>query len=914
MTSPEEGSLTPTQRRWLVHLGEAALVVAAFGFMLWVRLQSLEPLTRDGTVFFVGTDPYYHLRNVLVTLHHFPQVLTFDPWTYYPLGTASGQFGTLFDIVIAGVLLLVGGGSPPSMETIRTGVAIYPAVLGALTVVPVWLVARQAGGRIAGAWAAVSIAFISGEFLVRSVAGYFDHHVAEALLSTLAIAAFLWAHRVTKTHQDHLEPLWNPLPEDLDTLRTRLTEAPRRPLLHVVGASILAGLALAIYLLVWNYGILFVGILGIALLTRYLVAHHRDQPTGGTTLMATVTFLAAALVLVPFGWTEGLHLHRVSVMQPLLLVISAVGVLVLQGLRRETTRRDLPQAAYPGLAAASALAAVLVLALALPEVVGSLRSALVWVTGINAGTGVSTIAEVRATGWGGLMDQHGYLVIPALAGLAVVGWEAFRSGETTPSVLLIWGLVVTVATLNQVRFNYYMSVVVAVLAGVLMARVATWTGLADRLQRLVTGEQAKSGGSSRKRGRRTKAKARGAGTSLPMQLGTVALVGLFLLPGLVVETDARPFQAWKVSESMRPGEEAEWEPELLWLRDNTPSIPGFSITGHHDGPLEMSPERYGVLSWWDYGHWIQLTGERPPVANPFQQAAPFASEYFTNPPEESEDLLRDWEGDGFVRYIMIDDAMATGKFGAITVWAKAGHHFPSRDDPSSVKEIGFPDGEQHRVLQMTDAYRESTMYHLFELDADGLPNVRLVRESPDLRFVGSVAPIQGDGNPLCFHTMFPSARCGVVPVDEQAAFQAAARGEPFQVRTLNGNQVVGLAYNAHVTSTLDTFERVEGAVLAGEAPAGSNVTANVTLTTGSDRTFGYERTTLAGADGTYRLRVSYATGPPTGEAGRDVVSRGSYTVHVDPPDAPARALQVEVPDEAVLEGQVVDVPPYPAAG
>ncbi|PYZ02606.1 hypothetical protein C8039_02220 [Halogeometricum sp. wsp3] len=31
---------------------------------------------------------------------------------------------------------------------------------------------------------------------------------------------------------------------------------------------------------------------------------------------------------------------------------------------------------------------------------------------------------------------------------------------------------------------------------------------------------------------------------------------------------------------------------------------------------------YGILSWWDYGHWITVQGERIPNANPFQKGAP----------------------------------------------------------------------------------------------------------------------------------------------------------------------------------------------------------------------------------------------------------------------------------------------------
>jgi len=65
------------------------------------------------------------------------------------------------------------------------------------------------------------------------------------------------------------------------------------------------------------------------------------------------------------------------------------------------------------------------------------------------------------------------------------------------------------------------------------------------------------------------------------------------------------------------------------MAENTPEEGAFSRS---DSGLESTtaPTRkrtttttregeYGVLSWWDYGHWITTIGERIPNANPFQQ-------------------------------------------------------------------------------------------------------------------------------------------------------------------------------------------------------------------------------------------------------------------------------------------------------
>ncbi len=62
-----------------------------------------------------------------------------------------------------------------------------------------------------------------------------------------------------------------------------------------------------------------------------------------------------------------------------------------------------------------------------------------------------------------------------------------------------------------------------------------------------------------------------------------------------------------------------------------------------NGELSHYPNTaYGVMSWWDYGHWIEVIGRRIPNANPFQSGigggsnqSPGASTFFTATSEEA---------------------------------------------------------------------------------------------------------------------------------------------------------------------------------------------------------------------------------------------------------------------------------------
>jgi Uncharacterized membrane protein, required for N-linked glycosylation len=110
-------------------------VAVATIWMFYIRVRTYENFLVDGTVYFSGNDAWYHLRQVQYTVAHFPRRMPFDPWTGYPVGTLSGQFGTLYDQLVALVALLIGLGSPTEQQVAMT-LLVAPAVFGALVAIP----------------------------------------------------------------------------------------------------------------------------------------------------------------------------------------------------------------------------------------------------------------------------------------------------------------------------------------------------------------------------------------------------------------------------------------------------------------------------------------------------------------------------------------------------------------------------------------------------------------------------------------------------------------------------------------------------------------------------------------------------------------------------------------------------------
>lgn len=140
----------------------------------------------DGPVRFGGADAHYFMRHIEYTALHYPDIMSFDPYRIFPGGGGGPTTRPFFVVLMAGVAWLVGLGSP-SVETIQLVGAYMSPILGALTVVAVYLLGKELFNRPVGLLSAGLVAILPGEFLHRSLLGMADHHVVESLLSTGAV-------------------------------------------------------------------------------------------------------------------------------------------------------------------------------------------------------------------------------------------------------------------------------------------------------------------------------------------------------------------------------------------------------------------------------------------------------------------------------------------------------------------------------------------------------------------------------------------------------------------------------------------------------------------------------------------------------------------------------------------------------
>jgi len=942
-----------------------ALVLVVVG-MLAIRLQSYDNFVRDGSVYFSGNDAWYHLRQVEYTVRHWPFTMPYDPWTNFPYGTNAGQFGTLYDQLVATAALVVGLGSP-SQELIAKALLVAPAVFGALIAVPVYAIGKRLAGRLAGLFGAVVLLLLPGQFLQRGLVGFADHNVVEPLFQTLAVLALMVAIAVAVREK----PVWElVLDRDVDALRNPLVW------------SALAGVAVALYMWVWPPGVLLVGIFGAYLLYQLT----SDYVTGGSpepVAFVGVVSMAVTAVLMLLKFEEASFSPTdFGFLQPAVALGVAAGAAFLAGLARLFDDRDLDRSLYPVAVVGLLVVVVGLVAVALPSLFRTIQTNTLRFIGFSAGAATRTISEAQPylsqtslqqrqmTATGRIMADYGFTLF---TGVAAVIWlmakPLVRDGETErlgyavgslavlgllflipgpfeaigdafgvvselvgvalvalilfgavlqtnydaeKLLFVIWAAFITSAAFTQVRFNYYLAPVVAVGNAYLIGQVLAYIDL-----------DGASFGALRD--------LQGYQVLAVLAAAMLVVTPVLLVPMDVSNTGNPDFDqsntAWEAAQGSTPGPVTEWDGSLQWMESNTPApgtLGGAGDEMEYYGTYDRTDDydypdgAYGVQSWWDYGHWITVRGERIPNANPFQQGATDAANYLLAPNESAaQETLgeRDTEAAG-TRYVMVDWQMTSpdSKFGAPIVFYDEGNvsqtDFYNRVYASNLRG-SFP--------LRTQRYYDSMMVRLYAYHGSSMQpepivvdweerrvqtqagETLTVRAGPEgnasvLRQFGNMsearAYVENDGTAQIGGVgHYPSER---VPALEhyrlvKASESNATSSSQYQLSARRTFAVTGVppqTQTLYEPSSVKTFEKVPGATITSSGlPANTSVRATVPMRVPStNQTFTYTQETRTSDDGELSMTLPYSTtdydeyGPSNGYTNVSVRAAGPYTI------------------------------------
>ncbi len=659
-------------RRALIQRVLTGLLLADFFVgAMFLRINYSHGIVFGGEwVKFTGIDAYWHIRFVDNLSHHFPFMSSVDPYLLYPGGAQTSIDNPFYDYLLSGIVWVAGAGSP-TQSTVDTIAPYLPVILGALTIFPAFVIGRALGGRWAGLFAAGTLVIMPGEFLGRTLLGFTDHHAAESVLSATAVMFLVLALVNTRKEKMTVEHLRHPR-----------ASGTAKPLAY--GA--LAGFFLGLYLASWIGSALFVFVIMAFLVLQFVVDHVRGVPTDRLALVGCPAFLVALVVFVVLGNGKNTWLVLLAAM------FIPAGMLVLSRLVTAFSARvgakegNLGAYLYPVAVTLLGLGAFGIAWGIDRSLVNSLRGDFVifkWDTGTSVSEMVPWLLKAQAAGGGfaagAIWDSYGFSLIFAGVSLCLLAYTVIRRWEAEKVLILMWTLVMLLATLAQRRFAYYLAVNIAVLAG-----YGAWQAL--RLAGLREGETAPAArpetmnrpGAGNRPDAGKKARGKKAPPKPSFRLRDVqaypvlACLTIFcfltVIPHAPVNLDGTGERATSVIQYAAKAAEAYYKPadawceSLTWMRNNTPEPfkdPDYYYA-RYDAPIDYSafPNAYSVMAWWDYGYWIVRIGHRPPAQNP-SGAIPGVAAFFLAQDEASGARIMNTYGS---RYVVLDYEFLMLKF------------------------------------------------------------------------------------------------------------------------------------------------------------------------------------------------------------------------------------------------------------
>ncbi len=644
-----------------------ALLAIFFGVSLIYRtvLPSDQIFVGDW-IKFSSIDAYYHMRLVDNLVHNFPSLTSFDPFFIYPGGVSvSGVH--FFDWLLAGIIWIVGLGSP-TQHTIDVVGVYFPAVLAALTVIPVYFIGKALFNRWAGVIAAALMAILPGEFMGRSILGFADQHIAETLFSMVAVLFLILAIKAAGQRQ-----------LTFDALRKRNWKTIASPLVY----SLLAGFFLGLYLITWIGGMFFVFIITLYFVIQFMINHIKHKSCDHLGIIGIILFLVALIFYLPFSPPRELSIA---------MVIALFIPLVLYGISWFFNGKGLKAFYYPLTLIVVGGIFVGIFYAITPNTISAMLTKFGMVFTPGGAMGATTLemqpflspqgSFSTLVAWGNFTTNFFLVKGWPIPGFGIISFIVLiwlfikrRGDEQHWLLFLVWTLVILIATLTQRRFAYYLVVNIALLSAYLSWQIIWLAGLRKLLAR-TEGATAEPLADTR-RGKIKKRSKEGGGITgyhINIMLTALAIIAVFfcvLYPNISKSKEVASSASFAPSNA--------WQESLLWMKDNTPeplgnpdAYYGLYEPPRQGGGFKYPESAYGVTSWWDYGYWISRTAHRIPSANPSQEAKPIkqVAELFLSREEpgnqEAIEIVEELDSS----YIIIDHAIATSKFWAVVTWAE----------------------------------------------------------------------------------------------------------------------------------------------------------------------------------------------------------------------------------------------------
>ena len=166
---------------WMTLAGLMLVMVVLRIFPGWFYL-----VRPDGEARLPDPDAYFHFRQAAYTLEHFPRLMRWDDFSFYPALQRNDAAG-LYDLALAGLAKIVALSGMAPMRALWWVCLWFPPLCATAIMPFVYLLVRRQGTVAIGLVMALWYVLLPGLTLAHMTLGICDHHVLEMLFGVWCI-------------------------------------------------------------------------------------------------------------------------------------------------------------------------------------------------------------------------------------------------------------------------------------------------------------------------------------------------------------------------------------------------------------------------------------------------------------------------------------------------------------------------------------------------------------------------------------------------------------------------------------------------------------------------------------------------------------------------------------------------------
>jgi|WetSurMetagenome_2_1015567.scaffolds.fasta_scaffold35187_1 dolichyl-phosphooligosaccharide-protein glycotransferase len=626
------------------------IIILLMLFSIWIRGIYANSMDLSHYITDSSPDIWYNFRQIELMAHNFPQYSWFDPMTAYPVGK-SIDWGPLLPFIGSSIILLFGQTSRPEM---MVTVSWIGPIFASFMVPLLYFLGKHLWDWKTGLLSAAFITCLSGLYFTYSYFGIVDHHILETFTSTIFCLFYLFTLFYWKKHSTEFNK--------------------SAVLIPGAGLSILTGLLYFIGYLNIPTIILFGLIIAIYTFFQFILDNWKNKNSGYLFITNLGIFCPVIILMSVFGVHQpGLSFQQYSIAQ-----IFAIAVIIAETILLYFLSRKMQNNIKTFLL--SIFGVIITLFLATRLLLGDMIISQL-MTFFGQAPETSGIAE--SIPWNIVVASNSFHIalFLTLVGFIILLYQLYMKKIQEHLFLVIWSFVVFIGTVQHYRFEYYFVVNIALLSSLCivtgMKTGLAWVGPDIRISskfiiHLQNIEHLKQNESQSKQKIKGKKETGRNLLNNERKLRSMKVIGFIILFSciiLAILTVALSIQNdVKYSTTSDRLINKNWVETLEWISLHTPDT-GLEYLGLYSRNNFSYPKQsYGIMTWWDYGHYITFISKRIPNTNPFQDnliGPSGAAAFYMADSELNGTRVLDSLGS---RYVITDTNIVTDKFSSVAIW------------------------------------------------------------------------------------------------------------------------------------------------------------------------------------------------------------------------------------------------------